>query len=337
MAANIGEMFYVGETPWHGLGRQMKSLLTLKEALKAGGLNWEVEECDLMTSEDIPAPAIHRKALVRTDRPKGDYRRVVGVVHRDFIPIQNRDGARIFDRLLGSGASVYSTGGYLGCGEVVWLQAHLNRPFAIGKDDLIEPYALWVNSHDGTRAFTIGLTLVRVVCQNTLALALEQGTRHTMLRLAHRYDKYALADASEEFWQRVHHGLIYARTCYDLMAGVKLSDRDAQALVEQLLPMPKTKNEVFGAGSQQSKALDSRIQKIELARKTILKLRHAGRGTDLPSARETYWGLLCAITEYVDHFDALDRGGFAHGVIGAGMHLKQRAQRLLQDAAAKAA
>ncbi len=335
MAANVGNMFYVGETPWHGLGQAMTRLLTLKEALKAGELNWEVEERDLMTAEDIPAPATHRKALVRTDRPKGDRGRVVGVVHRDFIPIQNRDGARIFDRLLGLGAAVYSTGGYLGFGEVVWLQAHLNRTFVVGKEDQIEPYALWVNSHDGSRAFTIGLTLVRVVCQNTLSQALEQGARHTMLRLAHKHDKYALADASEEFWQRVQHSLNLARVCYEGMATVKLSEKDARALVEQLLPLPKTMNAV--PGSPQEKALHTRIQNIKEARQKILRLRHEGQGADLPSAKETYWGLLCAITEYVDHCQALTRGGFAYGVIGAGMQLKQRAQHMLEDAARKAA
>lgn len=196
MAANIGNMFYVGETPWHGLGQKMTTLLTLKVALKAGELNWEVEECDLMTDQAIPAPVTHRKALVRTDRPKGDRKRVVGVVHRDFIPIQNRDGAKIFDRLLGFNAPVYNTGGYLGFGEVVWLQAHLNRTFVVGKEDQIEPYALWVNSHDGARAFTTGLTMVRVVCQNTLSQALQQGRQHTMLRLAHKYDKYGLQEVS---------------------------------------------------------------------------------------------------------------------------------------------
>ena len=57
----------------------------------------------------------------------------------------------------------------------------------------------------------------------------------------------------------------------------------------------------------------------------------------MPGAKETYWGLLFAITEYVDHFEAVKRGGFAHGVIGAGMQLKQRAQHMLEDAARKAA
>jgi hypothetical protein len=114
MPANVGEMFYTGEVPWHGLGVPLAKPATLDEAIKVGGLNWEVGNVDLMTADDPPSPVLKRKALVRSDRAAGGAHRVLGVVHRGFTPIQNRDAGMLFDAIFGRGARVYHTGGYLG-------------------------------------------------------------------------------------------------------------------------------------------------------------------------------------------------------------------------------
>ena len=91
------------------------------------------------------------------DRPPGHEGRVLGVVHRGFQPVQNRDGALLFDAVFGHGEAVYHTGGYLGNGEVVWLLARIDRPLEIAKDDIVQPYALFANSHNGSLAFNIRL------------------------------------------------------------------------------------------------------------------------------------------------------------------------------------
>jgi hypothetical protein len=127
MPANIGEMFYTGEVPWHGLGVALAQPATLEEAIKVGGLNWRVDEVDLVTADDPPSPVLRRKALVRSDREPGDKRRVLGVAHRAFKPIQNRDAGMLFDAIFGQGKRVYHTGGYLGEGEVVWLLAQVGE------------------------------------------------------------------------------------------------------------------------------------------------------------------------------------------------------------------
>jgi Domain of unknown function (DUF932) len=80
----------------------------------------------------------------------------------------------LFDAIFGRGEAVYETGGYLGNGEITWLLARIHRPLQITRDDIVQPYALLANSHDGSIAFTISLTTVRVVCQNTLAVALKR-------------------------------------------------------------------------------------------------------------------------------------------------------------------
>ncbi len=148
MPANVGEMFYTGAMPWHGLGVALQRPADLEEALKVGGLNWRVDEVDLLTADEPPSPVERRKAIVRSDRPPGDNRRVLGVAHLGFKPIQNRDAALLFDSIFGLGKRVYHTGGYLGHGEVVWLLAKIDRPLRVAGDDLVEPYGLMANSHE---------------------------------------------------------------------------------------------------------------------------------------------------------------------------------------------
>jgi hypothetical protein len=110
MPANVGEMFYFGEVPWHGLGKYVAQPATLEEALEFGGLNWEVGRADLMTAESPPSIVTKRKALIRLDRAPGEAGRVLGVAHRGFAPIQNREAGLLFDAIFGHQKQVYHTG-----------------------------------------------------------------------------------------------------------------------------------------------------------------------------------------------------------------------------------
>ena len=143
MAHNIGEMFYYGERPWHRLGERLEQPATLEEALKHGGLDWEVELLPLAVADEPESKAPQRCAVVRKDRKPGQAGRVIGVVHPGFGPLQNRAGAEMFDALLGQGQSIYHTGGYLKNGEVVWLLARLPRDIQVRGDDVVETYLLF--------------------------------------------------------------------------------------------------------------------------------------------------------------------------------------------------
>ena len=86
----------------------------------------------------------------------------------------------------------YHTGGYLKNGEVIWLLARLPSDIRVRGDDILETYLLFTNSHDGSVAIDIRLTTVRVVCQNTLSLALhQQDMLGKVFRRAH-HGSYAL-------------------------------------------------------------------------------------------------------------------------------------------------
>ena len=193
-------MFYFGAMPWHGLGKCLPAAANLSEALTEGALRWTVGLVLLATAEPISSPVAQRMAVVRTDRAPGVPGRALGVVHPGFRPLQNEDGARLFDNLLGRGDAIYHTAGYLGSGEVVWLLARVPGAIKVTDGDVLEPYLLFTNSHDGSIGIDIRLTTVRVVCQNTLSLALHTGSRSQVFRRAHRGSPELLQLEAEAFF-----------------------------------------------------------------------------------------------------------------------------------------
>jgi phage/plasmid-like protein (TIGR03299 family) len=336
MPSNVGEMFYCDEMPWHREGIALQKPATMEEALKVGGLNWDVGLVDLTTADDPPSPVARRHAIVRLDRPAGHAARVLGVAHRDFRPLQNRDGALLFDAIFGKGQAVYHTGGYLGNGEVVWLLAKLNSTLLITKDDVVEPYALFTNSHDGSIAVTISLTTVRVVCQNTLRLALDQRGLGTMFKRSHRGSFREHADAAQGFFAETMQQLSGIGAEFVRLSKVKCRDDDFADILTRLLPLPsRPRNAERNPGLV--KAWEKRVEQTQAARAEIIRLRTEGQGTNLASSAGTFWGALNAITEYVDHYREVKGSRLAYALLGDGMDLKVKAYRLIQGCAGSAA
>jgi phage/plasmid-like protein (TIGR03299 family) len=336
MPADIGEMFYTGETPWHGHGISLTKPATVEEALKVGGLNWDVGEVDLMTTDDPPSPVPKRKAIVRLDRQPGDATRVLGVAHRGFVPVQNRDAAMLFDAIFGQGRAVYHTGGYLGNGEVMWLLAKINKSMEIGSGDVVQPYSLLANSHDGSLALNIRLTTIRVVCRNTLALAMKEAAVGNHFRRAHQGTLREHAEAAQAFFAATLVELDHVAQSFTDLTKRTCSDADFRQIVQQLLPEPK-RPRTGGRNKGLLVAYENRLADVLAARKSIDELRESGKGMELPGAQGTFWGVLNAVLEYVDHCKEVKGAKTAYALVGEGMDLKAKAFRLVQEAAAQAA
>lgn len=168
MSANVESMFYVREVPWHGLGKKVLEALSSKEALTAAGLDWEVVQEPIFTETEELIEGY--KANVRNSD-----REILGIVTDRYKVIQNEEAFAFTDALLGEGVR-YETAGSLQGGKKVWLLAHMPREYIISGEH-ISPYLLFSNTHDGSGAIKVALTPIRVVCNNTLNLALSTAKR----------------------------------------------------------------------------------------------------------------------------------------------------------------
>lgn len=228
MSANVESMFYTREKPWHGLGRRVEEAPTSADALRLAGLDWEVLQEPIYTEA---GDAISGYKVNVRDRD----RKVLGVVSDRYKIIQNREAFAFTDTLLGSGVR-YETAGSLQEGKRVWLLARLPREYIIA-GERISPYLVFSNSHDGSGAVRVALTPIRVVCNNTLNLALERASRSwSMIHTGNISDKM----------QEAKDTLFMAETYMDSLGEEfenlrrqKITDSQLKEYVSQLLPLEK--------------------------------------------------------------------------------------------------
>src|SRR5581483_4472215 len=174
-------MMYVGEVPWHRLGTKLDQPATAGEAIEAAGLNYLVELKPLKTNEghDIST----RKATVRSDTNA-----VLGVVGNGYVPVQNLQAFGFLDAIVADGGLRYHTAGALGKGEKIWMLAKLPGHIQVKNSaDIVDKFLLLSNAHDGSAALRVYFTPIRVVCQNTLALA-ERRSQGQGVSILHKGD-----------------------------------------------------------------------------------------------------------------------------------------------------
>jgi len=223
----IETLFYTRKTPWHGLGTKVAEALTSSDALTISGLDWTVTQTPIYTESGHLIP--NYKANVRnTDNT------ILGVVSDRYTVVQNKSAFEFTDSLLGAGVK-YETAGALQGGRRVWLLAKMPEQYVINSE-VVEPYLVFSNSHDGSCAINVAMTPVRIVCMNTLNLALRQAkrtwsTRHvgnisdklheaqTTLELAHNY----MAELNKEI---------------DILNTIRLSDSKVISYINELIPLP---------------------------------------------------------------------------------------------------
>ena len=226
MAANVESMFYVRETPWHGLGTKVKEAPASNDALILAGLNWQVLQEPIFTAASEPIEGY--KVNVRDSD-----RKALGVVTDRYKVIQNNEAFAFTDELLGEGVR-YETAGSLQGGKKVWLLAHMPREYIISGEQ-ISPYLVFSNTHDGSGAIKVALTPIRVVCQNTLNLALAKANR--CWSMIHTGDIHEKMQEARDTLLRAEYYMQELGQEFENLRMKKLSDRQVMEYIEILLPL----------------------------------------------------------------------------------------------------
>lgn len=233
MSANVETMFYTRQKPWHGLGTMVMEAPTSKEALALAGLDWKVIQKPIETDDGLPITGF-KANLRETDN------QILGVVTDRYKVVQNEDAFAFTDAMLGEGIT-YETAGSLQGGRRTWMLARLPQHYIISGDE-ITPYLVFMNSHDGTGAIKVAMTPIRVVCQNTLNLAISTARRSWSTN--HTGDiSGKLEDAKNTLLYAERYMAELGKTI-DKLNHQKLSDRQVYDYINALFPLVDNASEL---------------------------------------------------------------------------------------------
>lgn len=229
MAANVETMFYTRTKPWHGLGVQVQESPESKDALRLAGLDWKIYQREVYTDSGIKIEG-YRANVRNTDN------KVLGVVTERYKIVQNEEAFSFTDALLGEGVR-YETAGSLQEGKKVWLLARLPKEYIISGEQ-ISPYLVFSNSHDGSAAVRVAVTPIRVVCNNTLNLALSTAKRSwAMVHTGNIKGK--IHEAQETlFMAETYMGKLGKEI--EELKRQRITERQVKEYIEILLPLEKT-------------------------------------------------------------------------------------------------
>jgi phage/plasmid-like protein (TIGR03299 family) len=305
MAHLVQTMAYANETPWHGLGNQLTQNQPLEVWLREAGMDWDIRSSPVhYLGQDNMRQFNDAKVLYRSDTNDA-----LSVVSNRYQVVQPREVLEFYRDLVDLGGFELETAGVLKGGRKLWALARTGQETLLKGDDRVAAYLLLATACDGTLATTAQFTSVRVVCNNTLQMA--TGDCIGAIKVPHstKFD-------ADKVKQQLGLGVTsWQRFIVDMR---RLADRpvhpfEARSYLVELIGDPE---------------LPFHSQPNSKAMKRVFDLfAGAGKGSSLASANDTAWGLVNAVTQYVDHErrarcvdNRLDSAWF-----GAGAAIKQRA------------
>ncbi len=307
-------MFSVIETPWHREGFVVDTPPSMDEAMKLAGCDFDVVCRPVFVPGDPTAEAMrvedfHKsptgQAVVRLDR-QGPAS-ILAMVGDHYQPLQYRDAFGVLEPLLDKGVATLETGGTLRGGRDAWMLARFDVKDPVVQEvfagELI-PFGLVTSNHSGDASVILMETPVRVVCANTLGMALAR--QGNAVKVAHRGEnaKVRVVEAAEQlFAGLVDRYRTIAKQYEAMKARILTVEEFTASVLDRVAPLPPDLHTPAGEHLT--------IRGYDLARKAAEERRaaltskwHTGKGhTGDSSAWEAYNGAV----EVIDHDVALFR------------------------------
>lgn len=284
MSHLIETMAYVNETPWHGLGNQLTACQPIEVWAKQAGMDWQIRETPVCFSTGHAggpgaiASFPENKVLFRSDTNEP-----LSVVSQRFKVVQPNEILEFYRDLTEVSGFELETAGVLKGGRKIWALARTGQSSTLKGKDVSNAYVLLATACDGTLATTAQFTSIRVVCNNTLAVALGAGNGAVKVRHSTSFDA-----------QSVKRQLgISVSTWSSFMYQMK-------GLSERKVKTHEAMNYLSRVFSDESKADSSSASDRTMA-KVMALFDGRGRGAELASSKGTAFGLLNSVTEFVDH------------------------------------
>lgn len=278
-------MAYVGKEPWHGLGERLNLGASIETWIKAARLEWQILcEPVCYRFQDTIREVPDRQVLLRSDNGAP-----LSVVSDSYCIVQPKEVIEFYRDLVAGSAFSLETAGALDEGRKVWGLARSNKRRDSLENDQIDAFLLLASSSDKSLATTVAFTSVRVVCQNTLTFAMEEinGKSSTKcLKIAH--NKQFDGDEAKKKLNLIDNSWSAFIEKVEMLAAQKVKQNEVGKFFESLFLTGKRDDE---------KLSKSAIIEIQNLKSAFVN----GIGQELPTAKDTAWGLVNAVTYYVDH------------------------------------
>ncbi len=333
MAHQIEQIAYVGETPWHGLGNQLSPKQPLEVWAQQAGMDWRIESSNVSymaqneRSQSIIMPFEEQRVLYRSDTHAP-----LSVVSQRYQEVQPKEILEFYRDLTEQSGFELETAGVLKGGKKFWALARTGQSTALKSKDVSNGYILLATACDGTLATTAQFTSIRVVCNNTLAIALRgQSSSAGVVKVPHS-TKFDAEKVKQQLGISVR---AWDEHMYEMkqLTQRKVSQQEAKSYFDAVfnnstmsISDPEENIIQFYRNVAQQVQEKKPEPNGRAMNKALDMFNGQGRGADLSSAKDTAYGLLCSITEFVDHErramstdHRLDSAWF-----GAGAGVKQR-------------
>lgn len=336
MAHLIEQMAYVGDTPWHGLGNQLTQNQPIEVWAQQAGMDWRIESSDVSymakneRGQSIIMPYEEQRVLYRSDTHAP-----LSVVSQRYQEVQPKEILEFYRDLTEQSGFELETAGILKGGKKFWALARTGQTTALKGKDVSNGYVLLATACDGTLATTAQFTSIRVVCNNTLAIALKGQTSSAGVVKVPHSTKFDAEKVKQQLGISVR---AWDEHMYEMkqLSQRKVSQHEASAYFDAVfnntsLSIAEQDDSIIQfyrnvAKQGQNNAATKAEPNGRAMTKVMEMFNGQGRGAELSSAKDTAYGLLCSITEFVDHErramstdHRLDSAWF-----GAGAGLKQR-------------
>ncbi len=298
MAHEVESMIYVGDTPWHGLGRKLDTPPTIGDAIKQAGLDWKVNLHQLQLAD---GRKVDRFATVRDSDNS-----ILGTVGPGYNVVQNEDGFQFFQPFLDAKVATIETAGSLRKGARVWMLAKIDRADSVivpKADDRVSKFLLVANGHDGALALHVGITPIRVVCQNTLSAAVE-GRHTSTIKIRHTAGAGEALKFVQETIERVDHDFEKAAELFRALANVKVTEKMLREFVDRVFRRQRMKMKAAAEVARQTievvdQTEDETKERESKVYGSIVQLFEHGKGNDAKGVKGTGWAAYNAATEYL--------------------------------------
>jgi phage/plasmid-like protein (TIGR03299 family) len=296
MAHEVENIFYVGETPWHGIGIPLKESPTIREGIIAAGLDWTVHTEPLYRMKDAdPAGTddgfeqVQANCVIRDS----DGSVLADAVGPNWTPFQNLEAFEWFEPFVENRLVTLECAGSLREGKRIFVLAKLaleDSAIVPKVNDVVRKYVLLSNGHDGSMAVRVGFTPIRVVCANTLASAHDSADSQ-LIRVFHSKGVKKTVDDLREVMNLANQEFEASAEKFRFLASKAVSQEDLKKYIKIVYGLPEKDKD----GKEPKKMGE------------VIQLFQNGFGNDLEGVRGTWWAGYNAVTEHLSYVRGRDR------------------------------